>query len=118
MIIDVKHTGSFLKIIFQILNIVQKVVMQIVMIKMLIDKENKEIQKEYLREKLNEIFDSLEYEQIAGFVFMVFESDGSKLFSVCESEGLINGEDVMLYLTHLKVVQQIESGLYFKEDPL
>jgi len=84
---------------------------------MLIDIEDNEKKKKYLRQKLNEILDDLTYDEICGFFFMVFESDSNKLYSICDSEGLLNSQDILLYLEYLSIIKKVTSGIFFKPPP-
>ena len=82
----------------------------------MINIESNEDRINYLHQKIDELLSELKYDELCGFLFMVFETNRKEIFTIAECEGLINPEDIMMYLSHLQFIKKVMAGIYFKPN--
>jgi len=67
--------------------------------------------KEIIRKKIEEMFNEMRGEEIAGYMIFFSESVNGELETLADFSGIINPQHLLDFLVHLKMITQIENPL-------
>jgi len=65
--------------------------------------------KEIIRKKIEEMFNEMKGEEIAGYMIVFSESVYGELETLADFSGIINPQHLLDFLVHLKIITQIEN---------